>query len=68
MTNRPRATIAPRKTLLEWIDSNDDDTSFAPPTCSANVRALHARIPLATSDGPVEPIPPPPGLHLAPLG
>lgn len=62
------ATIAPRKPLLEWIEDDDDDSSFVPPACSATVRALHARMPLASAGSPVEPLPPPPGLHLAPLG
>lgn len=71
----PRAAAvppAPRKTLLEWIDhDNGDTTGTTQPTCSAEVQALHARILVAAGHearGQSEPLEPPPGLHLAPLG
>lgn len=61
---------APRKTLLDWIDLDDGDTSdFAPPACSASLAELHGRVVLSPGDGiAAEPLPPPPGLRLAPLG
>jgi hypothetical protein len=63
---------APRLTLLQWIESDDGDTTNpARPACTREERALHARILLdtegCTDEGP-EPLPPPPGLRLAPLG
>lgn len=71
MAKRKSAAIpaAPRKTLLEWIDLDDDgDTSSCTqPACSDQEQALHARILLAPGR-PSDPIPPPPGLRLAPLG
>ena len=74
MPPAPRAAIpaAARKTLLEWIDLDDGDTaSTTQPACSADVQALHARILLSAADdshGQPEPLQPPPGLRLAPLG
>jgi hypothetical protein len=61
---------APRKTLLEWIESNDGDTtSGLPPSCSKPDQALHARICSGFAVRPTdEPLQPPPGLRLAPLG
>lgn len=36
---------APRKSLLEWIETDDGDTTeFAPPPCSQQAAALHAQI------------------------
>lgn len=72
MSPAPRAAIppAPRKTLLEWIDIDDGHTTgTTQPACSAKVQALHAQI-LAPcrSIGFTEPLEPPPGLRLAPLG
>jgi hypothetical protein len=68
----PDAAIpaAPRKTLLEWIDHDDGDTSgTAQPACSDKVRALHAQIALAPdASGAAERLQPPTGLRLAPLG
>jgi len=58
---------APRKTLLEWIDEDDGDTTGGPPPCGAKDQALHARI-LTTEGTESEPLQPPPGLRLAPLG
>lgn len=57
-----------RKTLLEWIDQDDGH----PPETAARKQsdasqALHARIVLITREQ-AEPIPPPSGLRLAPLG
>lgn len=74
MPSRARAAIppAPRKTLLEWIDLDDGHTTgTTQPTCSAELRALHASILITSSyetRGQPEPIEPPPGLRLAPLG
>ncbi|MFC3215450.1 hypothetical protein [Novosphingobium panipatense] len=77
MPTAPRrrgATIPPalRKTLLDWIETDDGDTAgFTPPACSAQARALHARI---VDDKPGgagefrEPLQPPTGLRLPPLG
>ncbi len=65
----PALPPAPRKTLLEWIDQDDEDTAnFDAPKCSAQDQALHARL-IAPVDGAApEPIAPPSGLLLAPLG
>jgi hypothetical protein len=60
---------APRKTLLEWIDLEDGDTPGSiQPACSAKIQALHAQILVAAGNAPAEPIQPPAGLRLAPLG
>ena len=61
---------APRKTLLEWIETdNGDEAISTPPACSAKVQAFHAQIAVITNmAGAREPLAPPPGLHLAPLG
>ncbi|GBH30670.1 MULTISPECIES: hypothetical protein [Sphingomonadaceae] len=63
---------APRKTLLEWIEHDDGNTSeFPQPSCSAQAKALHARILPDPDNGKgeaPEPLQPPPGLRLAPLG
>ncbi|WP_054439669.1 hypothetical protein [Novosphingobium sp. ST904] len=63
---------APRNTLLEWIDNDDGNApALSYPATSAQVAALHARIVVAPDDGRNElrePIQPPPGLRLAPLG
>ncbi|AYO76407.1 hypothetical protein EBF16_05295 [Sphingobium yanoikuyae] len=59
---------APRKTLLEWIEHDDgNETSPSIPKCSEQASALHAQI-LVAQEGRGEPIQPPPGLRLAPLG
>lgn len=73
MAQRKSAAIpaAPRKTLLEWIDLEDGDTTDStPPQCSGKVQALHAQILVTSGDGgaAAEPIHPPAGLRLAPLG
>ncbi|MGD9811749.1 MAG: hypothetical protein AB7U35_10520 [Sphingobium sp.] len=63
---------APRKTLLEWIEHDDGNTTgITPPACSNRDKALHARILLDPRDSKNEarePIPPPSSLRLAPLG
>jgi hypothetical protein len=69
---RAAATIAPRKTLLEWIDYEDGDTTeILAPSCSPQVQALHAKILVPGNDRQAQPadtIQPPPGLWLPPLG
>lgn len=74
MPRRKSAIIppAPRKTLLEWIEANDSATTdCAPPACTPEICAFHARIAIAPEtagfEGP-EPLQPPPGLRLPPLG
>jgi hypothetical protein len=65
-----RAAIPPvlRKTLLEWIESDDGNTpTLAQPAVSPKLAALHAHLFVAPDDIR-EPIAPPPGLPLAPLG
>lgn len=74
MSAAPRIAIppAPRKTLLDWIDHDDGYTSgTTQPACSADLQALHAQILPPTGGGRrvhAEPLEPPPGLRLAPLG
>lgn len=62
---------APRKTLLEWIELDDGDTtSPTEPVRSAQARAFHRGIFLDATSGKGEthePLPPS-GLLLAPLG
>ena len=71
-TQRGEVPAAPRKTLLEWIELDDGDTSiFLRPICADQTQALHARIatePTRDGYGPSEPLPPPAGLSLPPLG
>lgn len=58
----------PRKTLLEWITDDDrDQPSDTRLVCPPAVAALHARI-VGREDGPREPLAPPHGLALPPLG
>ena len=63
---------APRKTLLEWIESDDGDTSICTrPVCTDQVQALHARIafdPAREGRGWNEALSLPVGLRLPPLG
>lgn len=60
---------APRKTLLEWIDTDDGDTSgFTRPACSDAVQQLHAQLLSRADRGATEPLQPPSGMRLAPLG
>lgn len=75
MPRRPPVTIpaAPRKTLPEWIACDDGDTTgLARPACSAQAETLHAAIVAGAqggaSGGAREPLHPPAGLRLAPLG
>lgn len=73
MAKADRAPIpaAPRKTLLEWIDHDDGDTTgTTQPACSADVQSLHAALcaPVDHGRGSAEPLQPPPGLRIAPLG
>lgn len=74
MARRTDAAIppAPRKTLMEWIESdNGDTTGFTRPACSRQATALHARIaqdPGVGNTEDLEPLAPPSGLRLAPLG
>ncbi|WP_242443371.1 hypothetical protein [Sphingobium sp. LB126] len=62
---------APRKTLIEWIEHDGDATDITRPTCDIRVQAFHLRF--ATEPGDrtgqeAEPLRPPPGLRLPPLG
>lgn len=73
MAKADRAPVpaAPRKTLLEWIDHDDGDTTgTTQPACSAAVQSLHAAIcaPVEHDREHAEPLQPPAGLRLAPLG
>ncbi len=75
MPRRPPAAIpaAPCKTLLEWIACDDGDTTgLARPACSTQVETLHAAIVAGAQGGArgntSEPLHPPAGLRLAPLG
>lgn len=74
MSNRQQAAVpaAPRKTLLEWIEHDDGDTpAYGMPICSTALQALHAGIAIAPAGqggNAFEPLSPPPGLALAPLG
>ena len=73
MPNRTRAAIpaAPRKSLIEWIENDDNSTDISKPACSNQAQALHARILSDPSDGnreTLEPLASPSGLRLPPLG
>ena len=64
------STLAPppRKTLLQWITDDDrDQPSDCRPACTPAISALHARIGGEVAV-PREPLAPPPGLALPPLG
>lgn len=70
--NSAAIPAAPRKMLLEWIENDDGNTTGSTlPACSAQAQGLHARIFLdpnkGRGEGP-EPLQPPPGLGLPPLG
>lgn len=57
-----------RKPLLEWIESDDGNSPTpAQPVISARLAELHATV-VTPADDLREPITPPPGLRLAPLG
>lgn len=60
--------VVARKTLLEWIDDDGNAPANTAPACSAAVQNLHARIAIARDSNAQEPLQPPPGLRLAPLG
>ena len=63
------ANIAPiaRKTLSEWIEHDDGDTSSTTvPTCTDKEQALHVHLIKAPGQG--ERLQPPPGFALPPLG
>ena len=74
MPRRKAAPIppAPRKTLLEWIEPDNGNTTSSPmPACDKQAQALHARIfldPKAGGGETPEPLPPPSRLRLPPLG
>jgi hypothetical protein len=74
MARRTSAAIppAPRKTLLDWVEFNDGDTTdFVLPACGDQAQAFHARIVLDADDsgrGSPEPLASPPGLRLPPMG
>jgi len=62
---------AARKTLLEWIEFDDGNTTDKPqPTCSPKEQALHAQIVAhgGRHGDDSERLQPPQGLRLAPLG
>lgn len=68
---KPAASpAASRKTLLEWIDLKDGDTTgLTRPPCSEEDEAVHARLLVAPGRSRcADLIQPPPGLLLAPLG
>ncbi len=74
MPRRTDAAIppAPRKTLLDWVEFNDGDTTgFALPACGDQAQTFHARIVLDSDDGKhraPEPLASPSGLRLPPMG
>lgn len=74
MQRRKGAAIpaAPRKTLLEWIENDDGNTTGPPqPSCSKQAQAIHVQIildPGSQRDETVEPIQSPASLRLPPLG
>lgn len=72
MAERTAIPIAPRKTLLEWIDDDDGDTTADPQrTASKAEQEFHARVVAGAGLGradETEPLQPPAGLGLAPLG
>jgi hypothetical protein len=71
MSRRDAVAIpaVPRKTLLEWIDDDGDTSSLSQPACDPKVQALHAKVLAALGGvGAYEPLQPPAGLRLAPLG
>lgn len=64
----PAVPPPPRKTLLEWITDDDgNQLSDTRPVCSPAIGALHACIG-GSIEGQREPLAPPAGLALAPLG
>lgn len=71
-SRRARIPPAPRKTILDWIETDDGNAPRTiQPDCSAEVQALHARVLAAAGESRrerSEPLQPPPGFNLAPLG
>lgn len=74
MARRKSAAIPPppRKTLLEWIELDDGNTtSTGQPRCSGEEQTFHRQIFVHATHGggeDPEPIYPPRGLRLPPLG
>ena len=67
----PPIPSAPRKTLLQWIEHDDGDTTGSTtPRCSFQAQALHQRIVPDPEERGIaaEALDPPAGLRLAPLG
>lgn len=68
----PAIPPAPRKTLLEWIESDDGHTAdIAPPACSKQAKAIHAQVLRGLQGGQgggFEALNAPAGLPLPPLG
>ena len=68
----PAIPPAVRKSLAEWIEYDDGNTTGStPPACSRQAQALHALVLIADSDGrgkAPRPLAPPQGLRLPPLG
>ncbi|RSV44385.1 hypothetical protein CA234_02930 [Sphingomonas sp. ABOLE] len=60
----------PRKTLLEWIETDASDPAYdGRPSCSPKLTALHHAVVIQPTHGEArEPLTPPQGLALAPLG
>lgn len=65
-----RIAPPPRKTLLEWIETDASDPAYdGCPSCSPKLTALHHAIVAQPERGEArEPLTPPRGLSLAPLG
>lgn len=60
----------PRKTLLEWIETDASDPAYdARPSCSPKLAALHHAVGIQPAHGEArDPLPAPQSLALAPLG
>lgn len=66
--NASPAVPAPsRKTLLEWIESDDGNEPDITQASNQQLR-FHAALVFAPREDQREPLTPPPGLALAPLG
>lgn len=70
--SRPAIQPAPRKTLMEWIEHDDgNSTDLSQPVCSSQAQTLHAQMfldPRNEKSKAPERLQPPPGLRLPPLG